>query len=143
MALSFNVMANGNHDNNSHDDHDHSCTTCVGATGPQGPQGVPGVDGVTTIVYDYVYDENALKNLEKEMSAGVAQSGAFAMIPAISHQEKNHEHSSIGIGAATYNDENALAIGLQHQSGAWAYKGGVSLSSGSEPLIGVGANWSW
>ncbi len=105
-----------------------------GIDGSDGLDGRNGVDGLNG--RDAPYPSNAT-----ELSRGIAVAGALSQIPALSHVGK-HNHTGMGMSAASYDSQNAIAIGLLHQENNRSYKATIGLS-GSSRIIGGGASWAF
>jgi len=102
-----------------------------GTNGRNGSNGSNGING---------RDATLLSN-NINYSRSVAVAASMGQIPALSHVGQ-HNHSGIGLGAANYNGENAVAIGLLHQENNRSYKATIGLS-GSETIYGGGASWAF
>jgi len=127
LLVSLNISASPDTPQPVH--HDHNQVT-NGVDGQDGIDGLNGRNGINGSLFD-----------DNRLSRGIAISGALSQIPALSHVGQ-HNHTGIGAGAASYGNQNALAIGLLHQENNRSYKATIGLS-GSEALIGGGASWAF
>jgi autotransporter adhesin len=81
-----------------------------------------------------------LKNLEKDLSGGIASTIAIANIPQVDESKK----FALGIGAGSYNSKGAFAIGASFRPAPNAViKGSVGKASSGDTAFGVGAGMSW
>lgn len=83
-----------------------------------------------------------IRDMDSNLSRGIAISAAVANLPAISHDGASHKHTAFSVAVGGYNSENALAIGLSHMQDELSVKSSIGFS-GDEAMYGVGAGWSF
>ncbi|OOF46726.1 YadA-like family protein [Rodentibacter trehalosifermentans] len=85
--------------------------------------------------------ENKLNRVDHKLRGGIAQAGAMANIPQVTRSGT----SGVGVGVATYRDENAISVGYSRMSdnGKHIIKTTVGLDTQGYNMIGAGYMYQW
>ncbi|OOF82680.1 hypothetical protein BKG93_11000 [Rodentibacter ratti] len=85
--------------------------------------------------------ENKLNRVDRKLRGGIAQAGAMANIPQVTRNGA----SGVGVGVASYRDENAVSVGYSHMSdnGKHIIKTSVGLDTRGYNMIGAGYMYQW
>jgi autotransporter adhesin len=99
------------------------------------------VTGVANGVSQYdAVNVGQMKQLDKELSGGIASTVAIANIPQVDESKR----FAVGIGAGSYNSKGALAIGASFRPVPNAVvKISAGKASSGDTAFGVGAGMSW
>ncbi len=79
---------------------------------------------------------NTYELASTELSRGIASVTAMTSIPL--HPDTKGGFS-LGVGAGSYNDENAGAVGLTYHVSSYAFKANLGKAQGARTAYGVGA----
>ncbi|NOX07925.1 MAG: hypothetical protein GXP22_00260, partial [Gammaproteobacteria bacterium] len=106
-----------------------------------GPSKVTGIANGTS-KYDAI-NYGQLKDLERDMSGGIATMAAMGNIPAM----VDGTHFNFGVGVGSFNSRRALAVGgsmrLRNNTAVKASVGRSFGSGGGSLVVGAGAAISW
>ncbi|OMG79379.1 hypothetical protein BI147_29175 [Achromobacter xylosoxidans] len=87
------------------------------------------------------HTDNRVAQLRRDNNAGVASAMAMAALPSTSSPGK----SMFAVGAATYDSQSAVAMGVsaRSRSGAWVYRMSFSGSTAGQTGASVGVTFAW
>ncbi|WP_261503758.1 YadA-like family protein [Achromobacter xylosoxidans] len=87
------------------------------------------------------HTDNRVAQLRRDNNAGVASAMAMAALPSTSSPGK----SMFAVGAATYDSQSAVAMGVsaRSRSGAWVYRMSLSGSTAGQTGASVGVTFAW
>ncbi|QIA77373.1 hypothetical protein FEE42_08420 [Rodentibacter caecimuris] len=85
--------------------------------------------------------ENKLNRVDRKLRGGIAQAGAMANIPQVTRNGA----SGVGVGVASYRDENAISVGysLMSDNGKHIIKTSVGLDTRGYNMVGAGYMYQW
>lgn len=89
-----------------------------------------------SIDQQFGYVRNEIKDMDENLSAGIASAAAIENAPYIAG------HLTYAVGASNFNSESAIGVSLRQTAanGKWSMSGGVSTNTQSEPLFRIGVS---
>jgi autotransporter adhesin len=104
--------------------------------------GVAATDAINKGQFDSAVSTlgSSITALDKKMSAGVASAAALSALPSVGAGK----HFAVGVAAAGFNSQSAIAIGIQgrSQDDVIQMRAGVGYSQ-SKATISGGVGYSW
>ncbi|VEH65028.1 putative autotransporter YadA-like, C-terminal domain protein [Rodentibacter pneumotropicus] len=82
-----------------------------------------------------------MNRVDRKLRGGIAQAGAMANIPQVTRNGA----SGVGVGVASYRDENAISVGysLMSDNGKHIIKTSVGLDTRGYNMVGAGYMYQW